>query len=221
MILDGGLKPGDQLPSERQMLAELHVARGSLREAMRLLEAQEMVRVRSGPNGGPTVTKPSYGSLAEYFTNVFAAYDATVGNVMDARIEIQGVIARLAAQSRTEEDIQQLRLAIAEQWASVGTPRYYLARMRFHTLVAQATGNAVFTVITSCLRPAYDSPAMNAAGSEEGERRVCREYEQILDAIERHDGTAAYEFMRAHEIRMKTKIQSVVPAVVEGRVPLR
>src|SRR3954453_385302 len=97
-ILKNALKPGARLPSEREMREQFGVGRGTLREALRVLEAEGLITVRSGPHGGLVVAKPDANRLARLLILLLLAESATLRHVFDVRIVLEPLAAAEAAQ---------------------------------------------------------------------------------------------------------------------------
>ena len=99
-ICKGGLAPGSQLPGEAQMLADYHVGRGSLREALRILEVHGIIKIKAGPGGGPVVVGTTTNDFGRMATMFFQAGGMTFREVIDARLVLEPLMARLAAERR-------------------------------------------------------------------------------------------------------------------------
>ena len=95
-IVDSGLTPGTMLPREREMLEQLGVGRTTLREALRILEIRGLLTIRSGPGGGPVVRTPQPSDLTEALTLILQFQRATMLEVLDARIWLEPIAARMA-----------------------------------------------------------------------------------------------------------------------------
>src|SRR5689334_15968735 len=96
-IRTGPIAPGSSLPSEAQLLNELHVGRASLREALRLLEINGVVKVKPGPGGGPVVNQVDTRAFGRMATLYFHLGGTTLHELMEARLAIEPLMARLAA----------------------------------------------------------------------------------------------------------------------------
>jgi GntR family transcriptional repressor for pyruvate dehydrogenase complex len=102
-ITDSAIAPGGQLPSEGEMLRRFAVGRGSLREALRILEVYGVIAVRPGPGGGPVVRSVGSSDFARAATFYFQLGGARFQEVIEARREMEQMMARLAAQVETPE----------------------------------------------------------------------------------------------------------------------
>jgi len=190
-----GLAPGDKLLSEQKMVERYGVARGSLREALRFLELQGVVRIKSGPGGGPVIETPN----GRHFASTLALMLQMVGGCFRAIIETRWVvepgIAALAAERASAADLAALRAGLDTMRARLGDARAFQEEnRRFHDLIAYASGNPVFRFLLPALHWISDGAGVEYSLSER--RRILRAMHRILRAIEAHDGTAAYASMQ-------------------------
>ena len=100
-IVAQGLKPGDRLPLEAEMLSQYRVSRSSLREALRLLEVQGLIAIRPGPGSGTVVGRVLPGNLARTLTLYLHMSGATYDQLLDAWTAAEPLLARLAAENPT------------------------------------------------------------------------------------------------------------------------
>ena len=98
-IVSRNLGPGDTLPSEAAMLAHYRVSRASLREALRLLEVQELIRLKPGPGGGPIVTAVDPRNLAKMTTLYLHLGGATYQELFEAVLVMAPISAERAARN--------------------------------------------------------------------------------------------------------------------------
>jgi GntR family transcriptional regulator, transcriptional repressor for pyruvate dehydrogenase complex len=190
-----GLGPGDHLAAEHELIDRLGVARGSIREGLRLLEALGVVSLRRGSGGGTTLSKPRPEQLASSIAMMLQLNDGTLGTVLEARNVIEPTMAAFAAQRRTDEHIAEMHDCIAMLRASIkDSTRFHVVNRRFHDLVAEASGNALLTVLMPSLN--WMSAAVGWELPERVRKRVAEEKALIVDAIEAGDSWMASERMR-------------------------
>ena len=198
-----GLAPGDKLLSEQKMVERYGVARGSLREALRYLELQGVLRIKSGPGGGPVIEMPN----GRHFAGTLALMLQVVGGRFRAIIETRWVvepgIAALAA----------VRAGFAAMRAQLGNAaRFQEENRRFHDLIAFASGNPVFRFLLPALHWISDGAGVEYSPSER--RRILRAMRPILTAIEARDGTAAYASMQRFFARSLAYLDRAYPEVM-------
>ena len=112
-IVHGDLKEGESLPSETALTAQFGISRPTLREAFRVLEAEQLITVRRGAKGGANVHAPSANMVARYAGLYLEHARTTLADVFDARVAIEAPAAALAAERCTADDIVRLRDAAA------------------------------------------------------------------------------------------------------------
>ena len=88
-IVRGELNPGDTLPSEQHLMTQFGVSRPTLREAFRILEAEDLISVKRGSRGGARVTQPSLAVAARYVGLLLQVQDTTIADVYEARMVLE------------------------------------------------------------------------------------------------------------------------------------
>ena len=190
-----GLQPGDKLLSEQKMVDGYGVARGSLREALRYLELQGLLRIKSGPGGGPVIEAPNGRHFASALALVLQVVGAPFRTIIETRWVVEPGMAALAAQRATHEDLQGLRACLAAMRRQVrAAPRFQEENRRFHDLLALASGNAVFRFLLPALHWISDGAGIRYSDDER--RRILRAMRGVLAAIEARDGDAAAASMQ-------------------------
>ena len=202
-IRSGALRPGDKLPTESEIMAQLGVSRTLVRESISRLQAARLVQTRHGI--GTFVLEA--GDQDRF--QIEAAGDLTVRDVMailELRISLEAEAAGLAAVRRTDENLAHMRRALDEfeRLIEAGEGNAVAADVAFHLELAKATGNRYFHSILSQLgntiipRTRVNSAALAHNDPAGYLDRVNREHEDIYDAIERRDPEAARAAMRMH-----------------------
>ncbi|SAL23313.1 GntR family transcriptional regulator [Caballeronia turbans] len=202
-IRSGALRPGDKLPTESEIMAQLGVSRTVVRESISRLQAARLVQTRHGI--GTFVLEA--GDQDRF--QIEAAGDLTVRDVMailELRISLEAEAAGLAAVRRTDENLAHMRRALDEfeRLIEAGEGNAVAADVAFHLELAKATGNRYFHSILSQLgntiipRTRVNSAALAHNDPAGYLDRVNREHEDIYDAIERRDPEAARAAMRMH-----------------------
>ena len=98
-ILRGEFKPGDTLPPETDLMADLQVSRPTLREALRILETESLISVHRGARGGARVLKPDLSVAARYVGLVLQVENTTIVDVYQTRLVLEPACARLLAEA--------------------------------------------------------------------------------------------------------------------------
>lgn len=200
LILQGEFMSGELLPPERDLVAESGLSRGSVREALKILETEGLVEIRSGRSGGARVTIPKRTTLARS-TELFVRANAVpLESLLDCRIAVEPMLARLAARNRTEDELQRLRSLHEEFEASVADVKLYRqVNLTWHLAIAAASRNEPLTA----LMEAISTPLLEATGYEvvttaKTRQEAVRAHAAVVDAIARHDEDAAARAMEKH-----------------------
>jgi DNA-binding FadR family transcriptional regulator len=193
-VADRGLEPGDNIGAESWLIERYGVARGSLREALRLLEAQGAVEMRRGAGGGALVSLPRPELLAGSLAMSLQAGHGDMRTILEARAAVEPTMAALAAGRRTESHLEALRACVADLHSRRSdSERFHHENRRFHNLIAEASGNLLLAAILPAL-----SLMSQAAGwqlHEKVRKRIASEKELIVDAIEERDSWRASQRM--------------------------
>ena len=148
MIYRGELRPGDRLPPERDLAKLLGVSRPTLRAGIRSLAAVGVLESRQG--AGTFVVKADESPVLESSSLSLMAslHGFTSEEMFEARRALEMVIAGLAAERATGEQLASLAEEMAGMYASLEEPEDYLIHdMRFHQMVAAASGNRILTAL--------------------------------------------------------------------------
>ncbi|HYI33055.1 MAG TPA: FCD domain-containing protein [Glaciibacter sp.] len=158
-LLSGSLKPGDHLPPERTLAAELQVGRSSVREALRVLEALGLIRTQtgSGPGAGAIITAAPSGGLGTLMRLQVAATGFAVADIVKTRVLLETAVARELANAAPVPDLQA-SATLLDAMDELGlTPEEFLALdAAFHVSLADASGNQVVAAIMSGLRTSIE-----------------------------------------------------------------
>jgi DNA-binding FadR family transcriptional regulator len=151
-IVDGQFKIGERLPTEDELAQRYGVSRPSVREALKRLAAQNLVRARRGPTGGNFVVQPSYSELAESLSGAatllvgMGALD--IEEIIEARRVLQGSCVVLAVSQATAKHIAKLETALEHQQdPDISDEAFCQADVAFHRALVDATGNGMLRFV--------------------------------------------------------------------------
>lgn len=150
LTVQGHLKPGDRLPSERDLALKLGVSRNTIREALRGLEMSGVLELRKGAYGGAFLMAPSGDTLSTALQDMFQFGSVTAGQLTEARLHITAAVARVACERIREEDIRDLERNVADaQQAELDGDVVLRSRinLNFHRLLARTTDNPIFVAV--------------------------------------------------------------------------
>ena len=219
-IADRDLPVGTPLPPERDMLEQYGVARGTLREALRFLEIQGVITIKTGPGGGPMVARPESRHLASTIAMMLQLTHTSFRSVLEARAVLEPALARRAAERITDEGLKTLHDSLDAMRKHIDDVDYFLAENeRFHALVAQAAGNQVFAMLITSLNWISDGTPLGVEYPIESREAVCKEHARIYQAIARRDSDRAAAAMAVHIGDFATYLERKFPRVVDA--PLR
>ncbi|GLZ08150.1 GntR family transcriptional regulator [Actinomadura sp. NBRC 104412] len=154
LIENGGLRPGDRLPSERALAEQFAVSRNTVREALRMLEISGLIQLKRGASGGAFISQADSSAVTSSLTDAIRLTDFSLADVTDATQRICSVVTRAACETITDDDLAALeanlreveRLTEAAEWE-----RKAQANLEFQRLLAQATGNPILVIIVDAL----------------------------------------------------------------------
>ncbi|WP_336648722.1 FadR/GntR family transcriptional regulator [Microbacterium sp. MMO-10] len=201
-LLDGELGPGDRLPSERDLAAELGVGRSSVREAIRVLEVMGLIRTStgSGPQAGAIVIAAPGGGLSALLRLQVAAQGFPIADVVGTRLILeQAVVAALAAGRRDTAEAHRILDAME---AELSAADFLALDAQLHLALAEASGNAVVAAMMTGLRDSIESYVLSgSAGIRDWERmaeRLRAEHRDLVRAIDEGRADAATALVRDH-----------------------
>jgi DNA-binding FadR family transcriptional regulator len=199
-IVRGELAEHDVLPGEAALMARFGVSRPSLREALRLLEAEGLINVRRG-RGGVRVCRPSLGVAANHLGLLMQVEGVTLADVFTARVAIEPIAVRFIAGSRQRSaTVAELRELLHAEGDAVGDPAAYAeATTRFHRRLVELSGNRTLALLWGTLQEVLalemrDLTDPSQVATKRADR--VRVVEELLRLVEDGDGDAAEEFWR-------------------------
>lgn len=199
-ILSGELEEGAALPAERELVKQTQMSRATVREALRILEVQNLVRVKAGRAGGAFVQRPSTASMASTVSMLIRGRQIKLADLMETREALEPFCAELAAAKRTSEDLEVLdraNEAIADPKADLS--KFLQANLDWHVGVAMASHNELLIGFMTGLSQAIYAATENAAFVDTSVRDVtARAHKSITKAIREKDADTAGRRMRRH-----------------------
>lgn len=194
-IVSGSYAAGMSLPSEGDLAESLAVSRTVIREAMRSLRSQGLIVMSQGAR--PRVAEVDVGPTIESLELLLQRSRTTLLQLTEVRRPLESAIAGLAAERASDAQVVDLQAAIDDLERATGLKDRVDADIRFHELLAEATGNPVFSVLLKTLGGLLVESrrrTIKAAGPEP----AIVGHREILAAVERHDPRAAEAAMRRH-----------------------
>jgi GntR family transcriptional repressor for pyruvate dehydrogenase complex len=200
MIHDGTLKPGDQLPSERELMQRYGVGRPAVREALFALQKMGLVAVTAGDRARVTAPTPEIviDALSGAARHMLAAPHG-VRSFQDARLFFEVGLARHAAMHASEDDIAELNRALEANRLTIGDiPRFERTDVAFHYVLAVIPRNPIFTAIHAAIAE-WLVEQRHITLTRPGQNEIAyRAHAAIARAIAARDPDRAERLMRAH-----------------------
>jgi GntR family transcriptional repressor for pyruvate dehydrogenase complex len=208
LIVSGKVAEGDSLGREPDLVERFGVSRPSLREALRILEAEGLITVVRGVLGGVVVRAPDVSVTARTAAVLLQSRNVTLGDVHDARSVIEPAAARLVASgssSARKAAVADLDQLVEQQRVVIDDPeKFGRANAAFHEQLVVLAGNQTLAIVAGMLNEvvARAVTAVSQAGpnrdSEATRRRGIRSQERLLELIAVGAGIEAEEHWRAH-----------------------
>ena len=144
-VMDQGCQPGQRLPSEGDLIQRFGMAKGTIREAVRILEAQGLVKSRTGPGGGVFVHQVTEERAAALLGNYFYFEKLTIDNIYQIREVLEPELAASLAGNLSDQQLDRLEAVIESYGSPAGSVdeerQQHVASLRFHALLAEISGN--------------------------------------------------------------------------------
>ena len=206
LIVSGELSDGESLGREPDLVERFGVSRPSLREALRILETEGLIRVVRGLHGGVVVQSPDHRMTARTAALVLQSRNVSLADVFEARSMIEPLAAKAVASSRRRRSAAaELRYLIEEEREALEDPvAFGQANVSFHERLVALAGNQTLYILTEMLDEIVVravtavSRGTDISGSVATRRRGIRSQEHLADLIEQGKATEAEDHWRSH-----------------------
>jgi GntR family transcriptional repressor for pyruvate dehydrogenase complex len=147
LIVEHGLGPGDRLPQEKELMAQYAAGKGTVREALKSLEVQGLIRMRTGPGGGAFIERMSESRAMNLLSNFLFAKDLTIAHIYATRKALEPLVAVSAIANIDETGFQRLNdiITIYDHEPADAEERWgqRMAELDFHAVVAEYSDNPI------------------------------------------------------------------------------
>jgi DNA-binding FadR family transcriptional regulator len=199
-ILTGNFKPGDKLPSERDLSEQFQVSRVAVREGLRKLEHAGFIITRQGVTGGTYVTELTFDYLVNAFVDLFLADKISIPELHHVRLIIEPEVARLAALNITPEYAQQLKEAMETEELPIATLSLDVDRkQRVHFILAQMCGNRFLEALMRSLLK-LTKRVVEAVNPDVDTVHPKGMHCSVVEAVVAGDAETAFEAMKKHTL---------------------
>ncbi len=214
-ILSGKLPPGSKLPAERELKEMFNTSRGTLREALRVLEQKGLIEIKLGVTGGAIVKQIDTDPLMESLALLIQSGNLSLAHLSEFRIKIEGSLVELATERANPEDIAKLERMQArarhcydiQDWET-----FLKTDEAMHTYIGTMTRNPVFQFVQKSIhdnihRYYQDFLPMNRERTLEN----LNDFDKIIAAMKAKDGAAAAAIITDHVQRFHDKMTGKRP----------
>jgi DNA-binding FadR family transcriptional regulator len=202
LILSGQLRRGERLPTELALAEIFGASRGTVREALRLLVTEGLVRTTKGAGGGSYVTLPTVDYVSEFLARnvelLSLTDDVSLAEFLEAREVIEVFCVRRAAERRTDSDLERLAATLHPGGTGETSYELYLMNREFHAVLVDMADNTLLRLAT---QPIFSVMHTHLARSEvepQFSQTVCSSHGDIYEQIVRGDSDAAAQQMIVH-----------------------
>ena len=199
-IVRGELAEGYSLPSETSLMEFYGVSRPTLREALRVLEAEMLITIHRGSHGGARVHSPSGDLAARYAGLVLEHRNVSLADVYQARAIIEPPCARIVAAGRSAGDLALLWQSVSDAEAANEAEDSVLAirvQNEFHSLIVELAKNETTAVLWGMLRHIIDTVTTTRI-EPDATHLGGRSHRRLVELIEKQDADAAEQLWRKH-----------------------
>ncbi len=198
-IVNGDIPRGNALPAEHELIDSFGVGRATMREALRILETEGLLKVTRGAKGGAQVIGPTLGLAAHAVGMVLQAHGTQLADVQAARQIIEPPAARMLAERKSAEAIEKLEQILEQERVSLNTSEMPFLAMRFHETMIQLSGNRTLSTFLLVLREIHEGVAVGLSSEKEDKKvrdRTLKTHQKLIDCIRAGDGDAAEKLWR-------------------------
>lgn len=218
------MSPGDRLPQEQALIEEFGASKGTVREALKSLETQGLIRTRTGPGGGAFVAELDGGRAMELLANFFFFKQPTISDIYLLRRQLEPEMAASVAGQLNENDFKRLEetMRLYDHPAANRGEEYQqrLAELNFHSVLAELCPNPLLGFVcgflqnllrnlTICKR-IYDSP------NPELREHALHYQVRLMQALRKADADDARRIMHEHMCAAQSYMETCEAEVQRG-----
>jgi GntR family transcriptional repressor for pyruvate dehydrogenase complex len=216
LIENGTLKPGDQIPPERDLARTLQISRASLRTGIGYLAALGVMKIKHGVGTFVADGPPDFGRASLSFIGALHGFQSW--QMFEARILLESGMAALAAERGKEEHHAALAEEVAEMFATLDKPTDYLIHdVLFHRVIAQASGNPILASIMETVTSTMYDKRRKTVERAIDLRESAEMHREIYRAIRARKPAEASKLMEQH-LRMAQAAQGMERPVAKSKV---
>ncbi len=221
-IFDGRLLIGQTLPAERELKEMFNISRGTLREALRVLEQKGLIEIKLGVGGGSVVKSVDGSQVSESLGLLIRSQKVSLNHLAQFREDVEGIIAAQAARQRKAEDIRKLKQLLSRALACVQRDcsqrdEFIDIDKQIHMAMAEITGNPIYISVLHSIHDNihryYDRfLSMEKIELRENYQDLC----DLIDAIENSEANRAQDLAQNHVKRFNRYMKKREDAAATG-----
>ncbi len=221
-ILDGRLTAGQTLPAERELKETFNISRGTLREALRVLEQKGLIEIKLGVGGGSVVKAVDTDQISESLGLLIRSQKVSLNHLAQFREDVEGIVASHAAEKRVAKDIDRLKdlLTDARSCVKKGRSRrnaFIDIDKQIHMTMARITGNPVYISVLNSIHDNIHRYYDRFLSMEEPElAENYRDLRDLVNAVECADAKRACRLAKRHVQRFNQYMQKREGASASG-----
>lgn len=221
-ITDGRLRPGMRLNKEAELQEIFNVSRGSIRDALKALEVQGLVRLSTGPDGGATITRIPLARAFQSLQNYLFFENISLDDIYAVRRVLEPLLAAGAVAHLTDADLEALERSVEVCDPFAASHEHALDQrhedIRFHDVLAAANPNAFLRCACQIINQMLHSLVVVAGNVTQDDyqafgRQTVAAHRTILDAARRRDAEAVEKLMTTHMEEAETQLRRVHAAL--------
>ena len=218
MIRSGELRPGDRLPSERDLMDRFAVGRPAVREAMQSLGTAGLIEISHGERARVAVpdTRIMIDRMGQTVLHLLQTSPTTLEHLKQARIMFELSMVKMAAEKASADDLRRLAEVLERQRACQGSPAEFVkCDMAFHSTIASMSGNTVCVLLSEAMLDWLFNFRRDLLRMPGSELITLAEHERLLNAIAAHDAQAAESALFDHLTRANERYRILEDAMAK------
>ena len=200
-ILEGRIKPGDHLPSERELYHSFNTSRGPIREALRTLEQKGLIQIQKGPKGGALVKSLELGQISESLAFLVRHNRVPAEQIVEFREVLDGVAARLAAERARDSDLDHLKKLhgeLKDHQSEELWDLFWDTEREMHGFLAKMSGNLMIEWVLSTVHMELKSYNRFYPTDDRRAQEAIDDWREIISALEKGQANRACSLLRMH-----------------------
>ncbi|OPY65855.1 MAG: HTH-type transcriptional regulator LutR [Syntrophorhabdus sp. PtaU1.Bin050] len=220
LVYSGHLKPGDKLPSERELAQLFKTGRMLIRESLRTLEQSGFIFVKKGREGGIFVKNVGADVITGSIADMVKLGKISLDDLTETRLEVELSIIGLAIDRLDSSDLKKLRDNIEYTEKLVEEGRISRdGNMMFHLILAKASRNYLLEMIAESVMNVVDSFVRLLKPDITHSMKILNDHKRFYEALEKRDVGLARELMREHILDVKKNLSTLAGILAERQQP--